>query len=106
MPDLPSAKPTLAPTDSVTITIQPFIKESGDLVYHGNVAFLDPRNEEQYVELKATEPLFLINQINDALRNKNVSLRRVSGEIPPLPPQEEDSALEQESGYRIKKSTI
>jgi hypothetical protein len=91
MPDIPQVKPTLAATDSVTITIQPFLKEDGDLVYHANVAFLDPKGDEQYVELKATEPLFLINYINDALRYKDVSLSRVSGEVPPLPPQEDAS---------------
>lgn len=106
--DAPKVEARLATTDSVTITIQPFLKEDGDLVYHGNLAFLDPNGDEQYVELKATEPLFLINQLNDALRNKNVSLMRVSGEIPPLPPPEEGEAgaLKKESGYKIKKSTI
>jgi hypothetical protein len=87
MSDIPKVEAKLADTDSVTITIQPFLTETGDLVYHGNMAFLDSQGEEQYLEFKETEPLFLINSINTALRNPEVYLGRVNGEVPPLPPQ-------------------
>ena len=89
MPDNPRVEARLATTDSVSVTIQPFIDESGELIYHANVAFLDSKNQEQYVELKAGEPLQLLNYLNDALRYKEVSLARVTGEVPPLPPQKD-----------------
>lgn len=93
---MPEINKTLAPLDSVNVTIQPYKTETGDPLYLGYLSFLDNNNQEQWVELKATEPLLLINQINDALRYKEVSLGRIAGEIPLFPSDAKDATRKTE----------
>jgi hypothetical protein len=81
---------SLGDTESVAVVVEPFQSEfEGQAEIHITIQYLDGDKNVQTFEASALEPLLAVNNINDALRNVAIDLRRIKADtLPPAPAKE------------------
>ena len=86
-------------SQSVSVIIEPFQSDlSPDQAeFRATIEYLDSEKVPQIVNLRALEPLHIINAINDTLRNNQIDVRRIPADtLPPLPPAKEEEEAKAE----------